>query len=539
MTKTLLPLSLTLLLAAPWVSAQDATDRRFQVEEATIDDIHTAFEQGRLTCRELVQMYLDRIDAYEDRGPRLNVVTTVNHNALDAAAALDAAWERAGPVGPLHCIPVLLKDNIHTADMPTTSGSAILKDFVPDNDAVLVEALREAGALLLGKAAMGELATGDYNTVDGQQRNPYRPTRVTGGSSSGSGAAVAANFTALSVGTDTYTSVRTPAAFNGIVGLRPTTGLISRRGIATRKPMVDTAGPMARTVTDTVILLNVLAGPDPEDPLSLGVYSEYPDTDFTQYLRRGALRNAKLGVVRTFFGGDPEIDELAEEALAAMERLGAELVEVNLDPDFVQQYLDDWLRTLEAPLMYRYKQDWEAYLATLGPDVPKTVEEWVRIYETEVANSPVPPAVAGFAALTELRTSLQHSTDDPVYQDLVEHVLPRLTRLKLAIFEEHGVDALVFPYATTFAPPIDNPIETVSDPTYRTPPRRPGPAHLGGYSSIGFPMIVVPMGFGTAGLPAGITFMGRPYAEGRIIGYAFDYEQETRLRRPSPLVPPL
>lgn len=539
MTRRILLTSLAFLLPAFWTAAQEAQDTPFQVEEATIEGIHLAFEEGRLTCRGLVQMYLDRIEAYEDGGPQLNLVTTVNPNALEEAAALDEAWRRSGPTGALHCIPVLIKDNIHTAGMATTSGSAILKGFVPDDDAVLVTALRDAGALLLGKAAMGELATGDYNTVEGQQRNPYNFSRVTGGSSSGSGGAVAANLTAVAVGTDTYTSVRTPAAFNGIVGLRPTTGLISRRGIATRKPMVDTAGPMARTVTDAVVLLNVLAGPDPEDPLSLGEYSEYPGGDFTQYLRRGALEGTRLGVVREFFGGDPQIDQLAEDALSAMERLGAELVEVRLDPDFVEQYLNNWLETLEAPLMLGYKEDWEAYLASLGPDVPKTVEEWVRIYETEISDSPIPPAVAGFAAMTELTTALQHSSDDPAYRDVVDNVLPRLTRLKLSIFEEHDVDALVFPYASTFAPPINNPIETVDDPSFEPPPRRPSPAHLGGYSSVGFPMIVVPMGFGEQGMPAGITFMGRPYSEGQIIGYAFDYEQETHLRRPSPLVPPL
>jgi amidase len=231
---------------------------------------------------------------------------------------------------------------------------------------------------------------------------------------------------------------------------------------------------------------------------------------------------------------------LAEAALAAMKSLGAELVEVQLDPDFVEQYLDNWLRTLEAPLMYGYKEDWEAYLETLGLGVPQTVEEWVRIYETEVANSPIPPAAGGFAAMNELRTALMHSSDDPAYRDVMQNVLPQLTRLKLALFEGHGVDALVFPYTSTFAPPISNPIETVEDPTFMpAPPGQPSPAHFGGYSSVGFPMIVVPMGFGTVGLPAGITFMGRPYAEGRILGYAFDYEQQTRKRRPSPLVPPL
>src|SRR5687768_12234113 len=201
----------------------------FRIEEATIADIHAAFDAGTLTCRELVNSYLERIRAYDKAGPAINAITTVNPRALDEAVALDERRQRSGASDPLHCIPVLLKDNINTADMPTTSGSAILRNTTALDDAAVVKRLEDAGALILGKAGMGELAAGGYNTVHGEQRNPYDTSVTMAGSSSGSGASVAANLTAVAVGTDTYTSVRAPAAATAIVGIRPTTGLISRR----------------------------------------------------------------------------------------------------------------------------------------------------------------------------------------------------------------------------------------------------------------------------------------------------------------------
>jgi amidase len=532
---------------ASLATAQNPPVGGFRLQEATIGDIHAAFAAGTLTCRQLVGLYLDRIRAYEDSGPKLNAITTVNPKAIETAAALDAQRQTSGRMGSLHCIPVLLKDNIDTADMPTTSGSAILRNSVPSKDATIVTALRNAEALILGKAAMGELAASSYNTIDGQQINPYNFKRGTSGSSSGSAASVAANFTALAVGTDTLTSVRAPASNTGIVGLRPTTGLISRRGIAPRKLNIDTAGPMARTVTDAAQLLNVLAAPDPADPLSLEVFSQYPAAgkaggryaDFTQHLKKGSLNGARIGVVRDFFGGDPEIGALAEAFLAKMVALGAQIVEVQLDPDYLDRYVRNGIRNLTNILMYRFREGWEAYLATLGPDVPKTVAEWVNIYETELAKAPLPPEIGANKALTVLKESLAHSANEPAYQDMINNVLPNLTRLKLAIYEQHEVDALVFPYQAAFAAPISNPVQTVEDPTFVAAPGRLNPANLGGYGSVGFPMIIVPMGFGTQGLPMGIAFMGRPYDEGRIIGYAYDYEQATTMRRPPPLLPPL
>jgi amidase len=256
-------------------------------------------------------------------------------------------------------------------------------------------------------------------------------------------------------------------------------------------------------------------------------------------LKSGALKGARIGVVQDFLGGDPEIDGLARDAFTKLESLGARIVDVRFDPEFLDRYVRNGIQNLTNILMYPFRETWESYLATLGPDVPKTVAEWVKIYETELAKSPLPPATGGVSALGVLKESLAHSASEPAYQDMITNVLPMLTKAKLAVFEKFNVDVLVFPYQPAFAAPINNPIETIADPTYVGAPGRLNPANLGGYGSAGFPMIVVPMGFGTQGLPMGITFMGRPYDERMILGYAFDYERATRLRRPSPLLPPV
>ena len=510
----------------------------FTLEEATVADIEAAFEAGALSCPALVRMYLDRIAAYDAAGPLLNSIITLNPGALDVARELEAERAARGPRGPLHCIPVLLKDNIDTADMPTTNGTVILRDATAPDDAHVTRALREAGAIILGKASLGEFAGGNsYNSVDGRTVNPYHLLRSAGGSSSGSAVAVAANLAVFSVGSDTSTSVRGPASFTGIVGLRPTTGLISRDGIAPKNLNFDTAGPMARTVADAAILLTAIAGPDPADPdgLSLEVFAAHPAgpaaerMDYTQFLEPGALRGARLGVARDYFGGDPEIDALAEAAIDRMRDLGAVIVDpVTFDGSFV-----DGVRRVAD---YRFRADWEGYLATLGPDVPQTVDQFLEIYYSEVAASPLP---AEASVLDLLERASATSTDDPVYVDLIENVLPRNTRLKLDVFDAHDLDALVFPYNQSFAPPARDPTFTADDPTYVSARGRRSPSTLAGYSSVGFPSIVVPMGFGLQGLPMNIGFLGRPYDEGKLVGYAYDYEQATLERRPPPLAPPL
>lgn len=516
----------TFLLSAPTT---------FKLIEATVEDITKAFEFGALTAEQLVQLYLNRIEAYEDAGPTLNSITTINPEALEVARSLDEEFRSGDARSALHGIPVLLKDNIDTFDMPTSNGSVILKDAIPPDDAFITQSLREAGAIILGKASMGEFAGSSYNTIDGQTKNPYNFNRNTGGSSSGSGAAIAANFATLAIGTDTSTSVRGPASFNGLVGLRPTTGVISRDGIAPKNLTFDTAGPMARTVTDMALLLNEIAGIDPNDPLTPDSEDKIAD-DYTEFLVEGSLKGARLGIARDFFGGDPEIDALAEAAIEKLEALGAEIIDpVVFDPEFIDFYVRNGNSNIRRIADYRFKEDWDAYLATFGPEVPKTVEEFIEIYKTVVNNSPLP---VQNSVLNLLERGAATSTDDPAYKNLIENILPTATELKLALFDAYDLDALVFPYQTTFAPPINNPVYSVEDPTFVSSDV-PSPATLAGYSSVGFPSIVVPMGFGSQGLPTSLGFLGRPYEEGKLISYAYDYEQATQLREPPPLLPAL
>jgi amidase len=536
MTRCVVILTAALMLE----TAIAAPVHTFKLEEATIAEINAAFDSGALTSEKLVKLYLARIAAYEDGGPKLNSILALNPKAVETAAALDKERKAKGPRGPLHGIPVLLKDNVDTFDMPTTNGAAVMKDAIPPDDAHIAKALRDAGAVILGKAAMGEFAGGSYNSVGGQTINPYHFKRHTGGSSSGSGAAIAANFAVLAVGTDTSTSVRGPAAYNGIVGIRPTTGLISRDGIAPKNLNFDSAGPMARTVTDVALMLNVIAFPDEADATGMQVWKEVKKKtpgkiDYTQHLKKDALKGAKLGIVRDFFGGDPEIDALADAAIKKMHALGATVVEIKLDPIFVEKYLVPGGRDIRKVSDYRFKADWEAYLATFGPKVPKTVAEFVHINETVINKSPLPVEANVMRLLTD---SLTTSVNDPAYKNLIENILPGATKDKLALFEKYGVDALVFPYQSTFGPPISNPAYKIDDPTF-VKSDRPQPSILSGYSSVGFPGIVVPMGFGTQGLPMDISFFGKPYEEGKLIGYAYAYEQATLLRKPSPLLPAL
>jgi amidase len=282
--------------------------------------------------------------------------------------------------------------------------------------------------------------------------------------------------------------------------------------------------------------MNYIARPDPADAdgLSMEVFRNHPagpaaaTMDYTQFLNRGALQGARIGVARAYFGGDPEIDAMAEEALAQMAELGAVLV----DPVIIDPRIVDDVRTIAD---YRFKDDWEKYLATFGPNIPKTVAEFIEIYNRDVMPSPLPVEASVMSLLERGEAT---STDHPAYRDLWERVLPANTEYKKAIFDRYNLDALVFPYNPTFATVVNNPAYRLEDPTW-VPSTVPPPSTLATYSSVGSPGIVIPMGRGSQGLPMTISFMGRPYEEGKIIGYAYDYEQATMLREPSPLVPPL
>ncbi len=268
-----------MLLTSPGASSQ--IQSTFAFEEATIAGIHTAFASGALTCRQLVTDYLARIEAYDDDGPALNAILTVNQRALEIAAEMDAGFasDRSG-VGPLHCVPVVLKDNYDTADLPTTGGSVTLAESVPPDDAFVVRRLREAGALVLAKANMTELARGGttVSSLGGQTRNPYDLTRTPGGSSGGTGAAIAANFAAIGTGSDTGQSIRSPASAGSLVGLRPTRGLLSRDGIIPVSTTQDAAGPITRTVEDAARMLDVMAGYDPNDPITAFSLDKIPES---------------------------------------------------------------------------------------------------------------------------------------------------------------------------------------------------------------------------------------------------------------------
>src|SRR5256714_2241072 len=314
----------------------------FQIMETTIDDIHAAFKSGKLTTRQLVQGYLDRINAYDKAGPTINSVITINPNALEEADKLDTAYKKSGLTGPLHGIPVLVKDEIDAAGMPTTQGTLVFKDYRPPRDAFAIAQVRKAGAIILGKTTLSEFAAGDtYGSMFGVTRNPYDLERTVGGSSGGSGAALAANFSTLTIGEETLASIRRPGAWNAVAALRPTPGLVSRSGMWDGYPTVHAQmGPMARTVKDLARLLDGMVGYDPEDPVTaMGVGKV--EGSYTRYLDQGALNGARIGILRQSIGNqsDPNapdfkiVDAAFERNVAELKAAGAILVDPIVIPN--------------------------------------------------------------------------------------------------------------------------------------------------------------------------------------------------------------
>src|SRR5215468_2174894 len=308
----------------------------FNILEATIEDIHSAYKSGQLTCRQLVQMYLDRIDAFDKKGPQINAIITINSEALKEADRLDAAYKASGPVGPLHGIPVIVKDQADVEGMPTTLGSVLFKDYYPDRDSFVAEKLKKAGAVISGKATLGELGGGDtHGSLFGSTRNPYDTERTVGGSSGGSAASVAANFSTVGVGQEGLASIRRPSTWNCITGMRPSAGLVSRGGVYGCWPEVfGSLGPMARTVRDLAILLDAMVGYDPEDPLTARGVGPVT-ARFTKFLDQDGLKGKRLGVLREPIGidSDPDSDdfkkitEVFDKAVAELRAAGAEIVD--------------------------------------------------------------------------------------------------------------------------------------------------------------------------------------------------------------------
>ncbi len=525
-----LVLCVGVLVPAPADIQADQQRNRFDLESATIPEINAAFDSGALTSVGLVELYLARIDAYDLRGPALNAVIVLNPHALELAAALDEERAASGPRSPLHGIPVLVKDNFNTVDMPTTAGSVALAGSIPPSDAFAVERLREAGAIILGKVNLSEFATpagqGAYNSLSGITRNPHNLRRDPGSSSGGTAAAVSANFAPVGLGTDTGGSIRGPAAATGLVGIRPTFGLVSRHGIIPQVPSLDVGGPLARSVTDVAITLGVIAGPDPRDPATMEEDAVY-GRDYAASLDGDALDGARLGVLRDFFGGHPDVDRLVEGALDDMRALGASIVDpIRLDPQFFEL-----MGGLRANLDAEFKPALEAYLATLPDGFPRTLEEVIARYEAdEVVSSPT-PVNPGLIA-SHVRKLEIGGWDHPGYVTAMERDMPLVRETVVAILDEYDLDALIYPTSRCPARPIFN----IEDSSFTC---EPGPSGVNIASYSGFPDVQVPVGFSADGLPATISFVGRAYTEANLLAYAYAYEQATgHLRLPS-TVPPL
>jgi len=521
----MLTFGLALCLLAPGSAGVAQAPQAFRLLEASIADIHAAFRANRLTCRALVDGYLRRIEAYDQTGPRLNAVQTINPRAREEADRLDAAFRASGPVGPLHCIPVLVKDQVETSDMPTTYGSILFKDFVPTRDATVVAKLRRAGALLIGKSTMGEYAAGYLSTASagGPIRNAYDPRRNAAGSSSGSGAGVAANFSTLAIAEDTGGSTRGPAAVHSLVGLRPTVPLVSRFGMMPAKPSTDTLGPIARTVRDAAILLDAIAGYDPNDPVTAQAVGQIPST-YTAFLTPEGLKGARVGVLRQPV--DPKADPASEDyrtvkavidrAVADLRKLGAEVVDPVPVPDLAQRVTRAWdVNVFETDAAVN------RYLAE-HPNAPfktlrdilltgKVVPSRVRVLMANIGRSPEEPGY-----LQALRIN------DDVRQQV------------FSAMADHRLDAIV--HATYDHRPSEIGPRDMTDPqldtTGRGSNRRLSPV-------IGFPALTVPAGFTADGLPVGLEFLARPYAEPTLFRFGYAYEQATRHRRPPSTTPAL
>ncbi|MGI9204902.1 MAG: amidase family protein, partial [Woeseiaceae bacterium] len=334
-------------LLASLVSPLPASAESFEITRATIADINKAFDAGALNSEQLVRISLQRIAAFDDAGPVINAVMLLNSQALERAKALDAERDASGRRSPLHGIPIVLKDNFDTADMPTTAGSFMLKGSMPPDDAFLVRQLRDAGAIVLAKLNMSEFASGDaMNSLDGPTFNPHDPTRTPSGSSGGTGASIAAAYAFVGLGTDTGGSVRGPSSANGIVGLKPTHGLLSRDGIVPLALSFDTAGPMTRSVYDVAVVLGVTTGIDEADAATSKSDGRF-QKEYTQYLDENALNGARIGIARDFMGKDREVDWVIEAAIEVMRDSGAEIVDVEF-PEWLLESRGEFYRAIPS-----------------------------------------------------------------------------------------------------------------------------------------------------------------------------------------------
>ena len=508
-----------LLSPARSATAASAAPAPFDLEEMTITDLGNAMRSGQETARSITEKYLARIEALNTKGPELRAVIEVNPEALALADALDAERRAKGPRGPLHGIPILIKDNIATADrMTTTAGSLALEGSTPARDAFIAARLREAGAILLGKANLSEWAnfrstrsTSGWSSRGGQCRNPYALDRDPSGSSSGSGAGVAANLCAAAVGSETDGSIVSPSSICGIVGIKPTVGLLSRSGIIPISHTQDTAGPMARTVADAAILLGAMTGIDERDEATSPSRGKAL-TDYTKFLDLQGLKGARIGVhLPSSLDKNPLTNSIFHEALAAMKAAGATIVDPVKLPSAGKSGNSEY-----EVLLYEFKADLNRYFADLGPKAPvRSLKEAIEFNERH--RDRVMPY---FGQEIFLQSEAKGPLTDPDYKKALAAC--RLYSRKEgidAMLAQHKLDAIVAP---TGGPAWL--IDLVN-----------GDSETGGSSSLaavsGYPSITVPAGY-AFGLPVGISFIGPAWGEGALIRLAYAFEQQTKVRKP-------
>ncbi|MGC9781141.1 MAG: amidase [Candidatus Heimdallarchaeota archaeon] len=486
--------------------------------EFTIDDLQKMMKLGEITAKELTEVFLERIEQIDKNGPKLNAIIEINPDVLDIAENLDKERKKKGPRSSLHGIPVLLKDNIDTADkMMTTAGSLALDGHIALQDAFIVQKLRDAGAIILGKTNLSEWAnfrstrsSSGWSSRGGQTKNPYILDRSPCGSSSGSAVAVAADFCTVAIGTETDGSVICPAHVNGIVGIKPTMGLVSRTGIIPIAHSQDIAGPIARTVRDAALLLNVMAGVDPEDPVTSNSKDRIP-SDYTVYLDPNGLRGARIGVARNYFGFNDLVDKVMEKAIEIMKDLGA----VIIDPVTVENVKE--LREPEyTVLLYELKHDMNKYLTERGLDIAhKSLKDLIDYNEKHKEQ-----IMPYFGQEHFIRAEEKGPLTDGEYQTALEQCKK--------IAAEEGIDTTIHEHH------LDAIIAPSGGPAWPIDPANGD--HFGGGSSsaaavAGYPNITVPAGY-IFDLPVGISFFTSAFQEPKLLKYAYAYEQATKVHNP-------
>lgn len=487
-----------------------------KIEEATIGQIHKAMRKGHITCRQLVTAYLKRIEAFDKQGPSLNSIITINPAATSQADELDRRFEREGLTGPLHGIPILLKDNIDATDMATTAGSSSLAGFTPDSDAFITQKLRKAGAIILAKANLHEFAIwGEtISSITGQTLNPYDLSRTPGGSSGGTGCGIAANFAAVGIGTDTVNSVRSPASANCLVGLRPTLGLVSRSGIIPYSLTQDTAGPITRTVSDTAILLDIIAGYDPADEKTAWSIGHIPNS-YTKSLEKKGLRNKRIGVMQSYWGTEEvhqEVNAAMKDSLAVLQDREAVLIELDACFD-----ISTIINEVSVHL-YELKRDLDGHLRSLGDRAP------VHSLKEILASGSYHPGIED-----NLKKAMSLNTTSVTYKDRLRMQDGLRDRL-MKLMADYHLDAIVYPHQKRLAAKVGASQDERN----------------GALAAVtGFPAITLPAGFSkpTAaspdGVPIGIEFLGRPWSEPALLAIAYDFEQASGIRKAPYSTPPL